>query len=52
MVDSVSPDKSCEALDGELTHELWDGKDSENFADSDDGYILLKWRAMLKCYEG
>jgi len=35
-------------LDGELTHEYWDENDSGNFADSADGYILLKWgRGLL-----
>ena len=24
VVDSVSPDKDCEVLDGGLTHEYWD----------------------------
>ena len=43
VIDSVPPDKGCEVLDRELTHEYRDENDSENFADSDDGYILLKW---------
>ena len=30
-------------LDGELTQEYQDKNDSENFGDSDDAYILLKW---------
>ena len=29
MLGCVPPDKRCELLDGELTHELWDEKDSE-----------------------
>ena len=43
VVNSFPPEKSCEMLDGELTHEEWDENDSENFADSDDSHILLKW---------
>ena len=43
VVDSVPPHKDCEVLDGELTHET----DSENFADSDDAHILLKWGGSL-----
>ena len=39
MVDSVPSDKGYEVFDGELTRE----NDSENFADNDDGHILLKW---------
>ena len=42
VVDSVPPNKECEVLDGELTHEHWDGNDSENVPDSDDANILLK----------
>ena len=41
--DSVSPHKGCAVLDGELTHESQDKNDSENFADSNDIQILLKW---------
>ena len=52
VVESVPPDKSCEVLDGELTHKLWGEYDSENFADSDDSHILLKWGVITKCYEG
>ena len=53
MVDSVSPDKGCEMLDGELTHEYWDENGIENFADNSDAHILLKWRGvMIKSYEG
>ena len=43
MVESVPPDKGGDVLDGELTHEKWSENDSENFADSDDSHILLKW---------
>ena len=39
------PDKGCDLLDGELTHEYWDENGSENFPDSDDGHIFLKWGA-------
>ena len=42
MVESVPPDKGCEVLDEELTHEEWDENDSESFADSDDSHSLLK----------
>ena len=53
VVDSIPPDKGCEVLDGELTHGKWDENDSENFADSDDSRILLKWvGVIIKCYEG
>ena len=38
VVERVPPDKGCEVLDGELTHE-WDEHDSENLADSDDAHI-------------
>ena len=48
MVESVSPDKGCKMLDGELTHEEWDENDSENFADSDDSHIMLKWEGCYK----
>ena len=48
VVDSVPPDKGCESLDGELTHEYWDENDSEDFADTTDGHILLKWRVRYK----
>ena len=47
VVNSVPPDKSCVVLDGELTHEKWDENESENFADSDDGHILLKWGVII-----
>ena len=31
----------------------WDENNSENFADSDDAHILLKWEGVIiKCYEG
>ena len=43
VVGSVPPEKGCEVLDGELAHESQDKNDSENFADSDDAHILLKW---------
>ena len=33
MVGSIPPDKSCELLDGEFTHELWDENDSKDLAD-------------------
>ena len=33
-------------LDGELTRKQEDKNDSENFADSDDVYILLKWESL------
>ena len=36
MVDSVPPDKGCEGLDRELTHEKWDENEGENFANIDD----------------
>jgi len=54
LVDSAPPGKCCEVLDGELTHEEWDENDTENFADSDDAHILLKWGigVIMKCYEG
>ena len=42
MVDSVPPDKGCEVLYGELTHEYCDENASEGFADSDDDHIMLK----------
>ena len=29
VVDSVPPDKGCEVLDGELTHQQWDENNSE-----------------------
>ena len=52
MVGSVPPDKDCEVLDGELTHEKQD-KNNLKFADSNDIYILLKWKwDIIKCYEG
>ena len=50
VVDSVPPDKGCEVLDGELTHEYQDENDSENFADSNDSHILLTWKVIIKCY--
>ena len=50
VVDSVLPDKDCEVLGGELTHQKWDENGSKNFADSDDGHILLKWGAIIKKY--
>ena len=31
VVDSVPPDRGCEVLDKELTHEYWDENDSETF---------------------
>ena len=37
------PDKDCELLDGELTHENWSENDSENFTDSDDSHNFLEW---------
>ena len=43
MVDSVPSEKGYEVLDGELTPEKRNKNDSENFADSDDDQILLKW---------
>ena len=43
VIDSVPPGKGCEVLDRELTHEYRDENGSENVADSDDDYILLKW---------
>ena len=56
VVDSVPLDKGCEVLDDDWTHEQLDENDSENFADSDDGHILLKWgggeRVIIRCYEG
>ena len=53
VVGSVPPGKGCEVLDGELTLEEWDENDSENFADSNDAHILLKWGGVIiKCYEG
>ena len=42
-VDSVPLDKGCEMFDGKLTHEKWNESDRDNFADSDDSQILLKW---------
>ena len=42
MVDIVPPDKGCEVLDGGLTHEYWEKKDSENFVDGDDAHILSR----------
>ena len=48
MVDSVPPDKGCEVLDGELAHEYWGENDNNNFAGSDDIYILLKWGGWNK----
>ena len=42
MGDNAPSGTGCEMLDGELTRE-WDENDSENFADSDDAHILLKW---------
>ena len=39
-------------LDGELTHEKWDENESENFADSDDGHILLKWGVIINVMRG
>ena len=42
MVDSVPPERGCEMLDGELTHEQRDKNDTKNFADSDGSHILLK----------
>ena len=39
-------------LDGELTHEKLDENDSENFADSDDSYILLKWGIIINAVRG
>ena len=51
VVDSVLPDKDCEVLGGELTHEYWDENDSENFANSHNSHILLKWEVIIKCYE-
>jgi len=52
VVDSVPPDKGCEVLAGELTHEKWGENDSENFADSDDAHILLKWGGHYKMLLG
>ena len=53
VVDSmIPPDKGCEVLDGELTHESRDENDSETFPDSADAYILLKWGVIIKCHEG
>ena len=53
VVDSVPPDRGCEVLDAELTHEQWDKKDSDDFADSDDVDILLNWRGVIiECYKG
>ena len=53
VVDSVPPDKGCEVLDGEFTHEKWDENNSENSADSPDSHVLLKWGGVItKCYEG
>ena len=46
VVDSVPPDKGYEVLDEELNHVCWDENGSENFADSDDGHILLKRGAL------
>ena len=43
MVDSVPPDKGCEVLDGELTREQRDKNNGENFVDSNDIHIQLKW---------
>ena len=40
-------EKGCEVIDGKLTHEQWNENDSENFADSNDGYLLLKWGQSL-----
>ena len=51
VVESVPPDKGCEVLDGELTHEKWDENDSENLTDIDDSHTLLKWGVIIKCYE-
>ena len=48
-----SPDKGCEVLGGELTHEYLDENDSENFADSDDAHSLQKWgEVIIEYYEG
>ena len=52
VVDSVPPNKGCEVLYGELTHEQWGENDNENFADSNDSHILLKWGIIIKCFEG
>ena len=52
MVDSVPPDKGCKVIDGELTHEQWDKNDSENFPDSNDAHILLKWGGYNKMLQG
>ena len=52
MVGSVPPDRGCEVLDAELPLEKWDENDSEKFADSDDGHILLKWEGVIiECSE-
>ena len=47
VVDSGPPDKGCEVLDGELTHEYWDENDSENFAVNNDIHISLKLGVIL-----
>ena len=47
VVDSVPPDKGCEVLNEELTHECWDENDSENFADSVIPTFLLKWGVQM-----
>ena len=47
VADRVPPDKCCEVLHGDLTHEKWDENDSGTFADIDDFQILLKWRGAL-----
>ena len=52
VVDSVPPDKCCEVLNGGVNDEEWDKSDNRNVADSDDGHILIKWGAIIKCYEG
>ena len=41
LVDSVPPDKSCEVLDGEFTHDYRVKIAVEIYADIDDSYMLL-----------
>ena len=43
VVGSVPRDKGYEVLDGEFTHEKWDGNDNEHCPDNDDSHFLLKW---------
>ena len=51
-MDSIPPDKGCEVLGGELSHEELDENDCETFTNSDEAHILLKWGGQYKMLGG